>query len=346
MPRARRSGGNISAAAARVSWIVAPGAAEQREADGDERGRAQGAAARDDAAADGADREAAADHRHPADAVHEPPGRPDGDRARREEDRRAESENPRDAGDRDERQRAERRRELEHARVADEPAGEQECVPLDRCSDRDAHATSIRSRPSANATAPPCDGWRTYGASSTVAAIRPTATTRRPRRQLVEERPGRAYLRARRPPVRRSRAWMRRHDVPQQHVVLDSELAEHAVHDRRARLRRARAGQLALRGEGDAADARAAIPGRLADEDDRRSRVLLEIRARAVRAAAGNARTGCASRRCACGRAGRRDPRREPSATRSLRSCAHYATELAAQSRNVVSAPPCTDLPA
>ena len=35
-------------------------------------------------------------------------------------------------------------------------------------------------------------------------------------------------------------AGMRRHDVPEQHVVREPELAEHAVDDRRRRLGRAR----------------------------------------------------------------------------------------------------------
>src|SRR5581483_8624131 len=63
---------------------------------------------------------------------------------------------------------------------------------------------------------------------------------------------------------------MCRHDVPEQHVLLDAELREHAVDDRRRRLRRAVAGQLPLGGERDAADARAAVAGRLADEHDGR----------------------------------------------------------------------------
>lgn len=39
---------------------------------------------------------------------------------------------------------------------------------------------------------------------------------------------------------------MRRHDVPEEDVVLDPELVEHAVDDRRARLGRSRAGELSL----------------------------------------------------------------------------------------------------
>ena len=59
---------------------------------------------------------------------------------------------------------------------------------------------------------------------------------------------------------------MRRHDVPEQHVPLEAKLVEHTVDDRRRRFSRAASRQLALRGEGNAAQARASVPGRLADE--------------------------------------------------------------------------------
>jgi len=77
---------------------------------------------------------------------------------------------------------------------------------------------------------------------------------------------------------------MRRDDVPEQDIVLDPELDEDAMHDRRGRLRGAGAGQLALRRKGHAADARAAIARRFADENDLRSRTLLEIRTKPVAA--------------------------------------------------------------
>src|SRR5262245_35426931 len=38
-----------------------------------------------------------------------------------------------------------------------------------------------RRNPCSNSAAPPCDGWRTYGASSVDAAMRPTAIATRPR---------------------------------------------------------------------------------------------------------------------------------------------------------------------
>jgi len=58
------------------------------------------------------------------------------------------------------------------------------------------------------------------------------------------------------------------HDVPQQDVVLDAELAQDAVHDRRARFGGSGSGDLPLGCERDTAHARAAKPRSLADEDD------------------------------------------------------------------------------
>src|SRR5437870_273948 len=71
--------------------------------------------------------------------------------------------------------------------------------------------------------------------------------------------------------------WMRRDDIPEQDVLHEAELLENAVHDRRARLRRAGAGQLALRGERHAAHARSAIACRLPDEQDRCRPACLEV---------------------------------------------------------------------
>jgi hypothetical protein len=68
-----------------------------------------------------------------------------------------------------------------------------------------------------------------------------------------------------------------RDDVPKQHVLLETELGQHAVNDRRGRLRRAGTGELALGRERQARDAGAPVSGRLADEDDRRVRAALKI---------------------------------------------------------------------
>src|SRR5262245_28942464 len=97
--------------------------------------------------------------------------------------------------------------------------------------------------------------------------------------QLLEERRRRPDLAPGRPPVRLLGAGMGRNDVPQEHLVLDAELREHAVDDRRRRLRRTEAGELALRRERDPTYACAAIAGRLAYEDDLRAGLRSEIAA-------------------------------------------------------------------
>ena len=124
---------------------------EDAQPGSDEHGGLHRAAGGNDAAAHRTGREAAANHGHAPDAVHQPAGGADGDRSRHEEDRGPEPKDPGDAGDGDERQRAQRCGELEHPGVADEPSREQERVALDGRCDRDAHSTSIRFRPEAKA---------------------------------------------------------------------------------------------------------------------------------------------------------------------------------------------------
>src|SRR5262245_45237947 len=70
---------------------------------------------------------------------------------------------------------------------------------------------------------------------------------------------------------------MGRNDVPEEHVLLEPELLEPPVDDRRRRLGRAVSGQLALRGEGNAAHPGAPIAGRLTDEEQLGSGAQLEI---------------------------------------------------------------------
>lgn len=84
-------------------------------------------------------------------------------------------------------------------------------------------------------------------------------------------------LRAGRPAIRGRGTRVHRHDVPEQHVVLDPELAQDAMHDRRGRLGRARAGELALRRERDPRDARATVAGSLPDEENRRVRSACQV---------------------------------------------------------------------
>ena len=104
-------------------------------------------------------------------------------------------------------------------------------------------------------------------------------------RHLGEKRPRRLDLGTRRPAVRSFGTGMRGHDIPEQHIVLDPELAQDSVHDRRRRLARPCACQLLLGRERDAAHARAAVSRRLADED--RRGVPLEMRTQALTAQLG-----------------------------------------------------------
>jgi hypothetical protein len=61
---------------------------------------------------------------------------------------------------------------------------------------------------------------------------------------------------------------MSRDDVPEQHVLVDTELVERASDDRRRRLGGPAAGALALGRERHAADARAAVAGGFADQEE------------------------------------------------------------------------------
>ena len=70
---------------------------------------------------------------------------------------------------------------------------------------------------------------------------------------------------------------MCRHDVPEQDVVLDPELGQHAVDDRGARLGRPGAGQLPLGGERDPADARTAVAGGFPDQHDGRVTAFCQV---------------------------------------------------------------------
>lgn len=97
-------------------------------------------------------------------------------------------------------------------------------------------------------------------------------------RELLEKGEGRLDLGTRRATVRRRRPRMRRNDIPEQDVLAEPELRERALDDRRGRLGRTTAGELALRRERDAADPGAAISGRLADDQERRLDAALEIR--------------------------------------------------------------------
>jgi acylphosphatase len=98
--------------------------------------------------------------------------------------------------------------------------------------------------------------------------------------ELGEERRRGLDLGRRRRPVRGRLAgavWVRRHEIPEEDAVGEPELRERPLHDRGRRLGRAGAGELALRGEGQAGDAGAAIPRGLADDEHGSVPARLEI---------------------------------------------------------------------
>ena len=186
-----------------------------------------------------------------------------------QEDRRAEPEDPFDPGHEHERGRRDGDAQLQHPGQARERPGEQGRVAHDGVV---VHASNLR-RPSRKALAPPWDGCLTAGAPSASSARRPTAITRRSR--ASSSRNGReASISAR--DGRRFEAGSPGRcgcvGTTFQHSVSSSrpELGERAPDDRRGRLGRPAARELALGGERDSGDARAAVAGRLADEQKRR----------------------------------------------------------------------------
>src|SRR4249920_294514 len=91
-----------------------------------------------------------------------------------------------------------------------------------------------------------------------------------PAGELAQEGPGIVDLGACRAAVRlrpRREVRMCRHDVPAKRLLFQLELGEYAADDGGARLLRPSAGQLALRGERDPGDTRAAIARGLAHEE-------------------------------------------------------------------------------
>ena len=133
MPRARRSGGYMSPAAARASSdvpLAVPTRTSPRKTGngGLERAPERGQHAAEPRRCT----KPVASTGHAAEPVHRAPGRQRREGARGEHDRRPEAEQPLDAGDEDERQRGDRRRELEHPRVGRERGRQERRVALDR----------------------------------------------------------------------------------------------------------------------------------------------------------------------------------------------------------------------
>ena len=96
-----------------------------------------------------------------------------------------------------------------------------------------------------------------------------------PGEEFLEEGPGGLDLGAGRAPVRARRPGMGGNDVPAEGVEL--QLREDALDDRGGCLSRAAAGELPLRGEGDAGDPRAAIARRLSHQQERRAGPRLDV---------------------------------------------------------------------
>jgi len=70
---------------------------------------------------------------------------------------------------------------------------------------------------------------------------------------------------------------MRRDDVPEEHVMLQSELVEHAVHDRGGRLRRPTARELPFGRKGDSGHPSTSIARRFSDKKQASTDALFEV---------------------------------------------------------------------
>ena len=205
-------------------------------------------------------------------------------RAGDEEDRRPEAENPLHSGHEHERRRRDGDPELEHARERRERRSRAAMC----CARPGTRSREQSSQAHAKSWAPPRLGWRTYGAPSAASARRPTAITRRLRAS--------SRAKGRPPAISSLRGGRFELSVPgcvgttfqSRTLVLEPELGEDAVDDRRAGLGRAGAGQLALGRERDPGDSRAAIARGLADEQERRV-------AASSRGRRGAARDACAA---------------------------------------------------
>jgi hypothetical protein len=104
-------------------------------------------------------------------------------------------------------------------------------------------------------------------------------------RELGEEHPAAFDLGRRRAPIRVRAARemrMRRHQVPEKDVLLQTQVGQDAMDDRCGRLAGRTARQLALGRERDAAYARAAITGCLADEKETRRTPAFEVTLQAL----------------------------------------------------------------
>jgi hypothetical protein len=103
--------------------------------------------------------------------------------------------------------------------------------------------------------------------------------------ELDEKCPPTVDLDTRRAPIRVRTAGqmrMRRHQVPEKDVLLEAQVGEDAMDDGRGGLAGSATRQLTLGCERDAADARAAIAGRLADQKETGGTSDLEVTLQAL----------------------------------------------------------------
>ena len=163
MPRARRSGGYMSAAAARERMTVpedAPTRARPRTTSGVE-SQWQPRATVDVATIPVT--KPPRDHLHTTEAIHRAARRKRGQRGRAEEDRRPQADDALDAGDEHERRRPDGDGHLQHPAGGGEPRGEEDAVPPDgevgeACGGALTSAPSERHRPAASSRAWPSPG--------------------------------------------------------------------------------------------------------------------------------------------------------------------------------------------
>ena len=244
--------------------------------------------------ADGPEQAADREHGDPSVPVHQPPGRERGERGGGEEDRRPEPEDPLDPGDDHERRGRDGDDELERARTGRSARRRGAACSAGRGTR--SREQSTEARPGTRPRRHGRDAARTARRSPPARAARRRRRGGRPRHP--EKVGGGLHFVASRPPIgirTIGLVWMCRDDIPEQDVVLEPELAQNAVNDRRARLGRAATRELPLGRERDPADARAAVAGRFADEQDprgalrvrgtlqpllpeARARVLVEVR--------------------------------------------------------------------
>ena len=106
-----------------------------------------------------------------------------------------------------------------------------------------------------------------------------------PARELVRERETGLDLGSCRRAIPCGGSGVRRDDVPEKDFLIEAELGEDAVHNRRRRLARCVAGELTLGGERDPGYACAAVAGGLTEEQDGCVRAGLEVALEALREA-------------------------------------------------------------